>query len=217
MGEQLQVGGAQSADGVSLHSTTLISDSSLLLQGNSSRSELSQDPELRQAITNITHWRAYTSSELGDLPQRSSGAGNDPIAFNHGLWTWLTSMTGSKLRPFTPEEQQALKQGHAVLSRRMGELERFLVHLGQVVGERTAQLQQASAVLADTLNDNARLLASINSSKDTTQQHLSNLSQAAANLEVSPWFIQNACWHASALNVQRVPSSVCCGSAPCAV
>jgi hypothetical protein len=188
MDEQQQVGAAQSAHAVSSHSVTLTSGPSSFLQGNSSLPELPLDPELRQAITNITHWRAYTSGELGDLPQRSLDTCSDTIAFNHGLWTWLTSMTGNKpaglLRPFTSEEQQALVEGHAVLSRRMGELQKFLVHLGELVGARTDQLQQASSALADTLNDNACLMATINSSKDTTQKYLTKLSQAAANLEV---------------------------------
>jgi hypothetical protein len=110
-------------------------------------------------------------------------------------------MGGSKpaglLRPFTEEEQQALVEGHALLTRRMGLLQNFLVHLSSVVGDRSAQLQQAGAALAGTLADNAHLMDSIETSKETSQKHLSNLNQAAVNLQVSQGQHNKTLWSSS--------------------
>jgi hypothetical protein len=190
MGEQQQDGRAQGEVEEPTDAVTSIPTPSQLLQGSSNLPELPLDPEMHEALNDVTSWRSNTSQELTDLPHRTCDASSDTIAFNRGLWTWLTSMAGSKpagslLRRFTAEEQQALVEGHDVMTKRMGLLQDFLNRLSSVVGERSAQLQQAGAALADILNDNAILMGSIETSKDTSQKHINKLIQAAANLRVS--------------------------------
>jgi hypothetical protein len=147
------------------------------------------DPDLHQALDNVTQWRANTYQELRELPQRNPYAFSDGTLVERDIWTFMSSLAGcqaaSLLRPFTPEEQQALEEGHAVLSRRMGELQDCLFHLSQLLGERTAQLQQAGAGLADTLNYNDRLMYEINHTEAISQKHLTKLIQADIHLEVS--------------------------------